>query len=167
MKKIIVFSLLAAILWPGAAAAGEKSRIELTDGSSITGEVMEMREGSYRIKSDSLGEIRIPSSRVRSIVSGTSASHSSGKPSQGILSAVPDNPQIESIQKEIASDPKMVELIQTLMSDPELMNTLNDPVMIDKINRGDTASLENDKGFQKIMANPKVREIVRHFQNRH
>lgn len=160
MNRIFTLSLFTVLFWALAANAAEKSRIELTDGSLITGEVMKMSGGAYRIKTDSMGEVKIPSNRIKSIMSGSSSSHSSSQPAQKNNSASPNNAQIESIQKDIVSDPKMIELIQALMSEPELQSALNDPAMMEKINRGDTTALENDPSFQKFMNHPKVKEIM-------
>jgi uncharacterized protein YbaA (DUF1428 family) len=171
MRKVFVFSLFILLSWAGISSSEEKSTIELTDGSVITGEIIEMRGGSYRVRSDSLGEIRIESNRIRSITS--SSARNTGKSQQGKSfidnnnNNANNNAQINEIQQSIMSDPKMAELVQTLMSDPELMNALNNPAILAKINSGDTASLENDRDFQKIMANPKIREIVHHFKTKY
>lgn len=158
MKHIFTLSVFAVLLFTGVSTAAEKSKIELTDGSLITGEVMEMRGGTYRIKTDSMGELKIPSNRIRSIMSGSSGSPKSNQ--THIDSYSNNNPQLESIQKSMVSDPKMIELIQALMSEPELQSALNDPSMMEKINRGDTTALENDPSFQKFMNHPKVKEIM-------
>lgn len=160
MKRIFTLSLFAVLFWAISASSAEKSRIELTDGSLITGEVVEMSGGTYRIKTDSMGEVKVPSSRIKSIQSGSAFSQSSNQTPQKNDSAASNNAKIESIQKDIVSDPKMIELIQALMSEPELQSALNDPAMMEKINRGDTAALENDPSFQKFMNHPKVKEIM-------
>lgn len=160
MKRILSLSLFILLFWAGATTAAEKSKIELTDGSSITGEVIGMSGGTYRIKTDSMGEVNIPSSQIRAILSTTHGSRNSTLPSHASPTPGPNSAQIESIQKDMLADPKMIELIQALMSDPELQNALNDPSMMEKINRGDTSALENDPSFQKFMNHPKVKEIM-------
>lgn len=160
MKRILALSLFAFLLCSFTAAAAEKSKIELTDGSTITGEVVEMSGGIYKIRTDSMGELKIPSNRIISISPGSTTNKSSGKRIEG-----PDNAKIEAIQKDIISDPKMIELVQALMSEPELQEALKDPSMMEKINSGDTAALEKDPNFQKFMNHPKVKEIMERQKN--
>ena len=55
------------------AAAGEASRIELRDGSIISGEVVGFADGRYLVQSPALGRVTIDQSQIRSLQPGGAA----------------------------------------------------------------------------------------------
>lgn len=69
MKKILVASVLLIIFSiPGFAAAEEKmQRILLRDKSVIIGQVLEMKDNVYTIKTDAMGEFKIGADKILEI----------------------------------------------------------------------------------------------------
>ena len=61
MKKTVILYIffLAFSLSGMHAYCGQISRIELTDGSVINGEIISFADGMYDISTDSLGEMKI------------------------------------------------------------------------------------------------------------
>ena len=55
------------------AAVGEASRIELRDGSIISGEVVGFADGRYLVESPALGRVSIDQSQIRSLQPGGTA----------------------------------------------------------------------------------------------
>lgn len=70
--RSIVRSGLTIALFAGfgvvAAWAGTQQVITLRDASVVRGEILEMKDGQYRIKSPMLGELKVPLDQVVSIV---------------------------------------------------------------------------------------------------
>ncbi len=147
--------LILPLFQPGSAQAGE-SRVELTDGSVIAGELMAIEGGRYRIRSAALGEVTIPESRIRSLqpLAGSSASTAT--------SAAPTHTaEIADIQKRLALDPGLMEQITTLQNDPEIQSSLSDPELSGMILSGDIERLRADPRFQRLMSHPSIQAIMR------
>jgi hypothetical protein len=72
MKSRFAWVLLMALGLVGAAA-GELSRIELRDGSVISGEVVGFADDRYLVESPALGRVSIDQSQIRSLQPGDAA----------------------------------------------------------------------------------------------
>ena len=62
MKKIIIFCLLSLAL-NAAAYCGQLSKIELTDGSIVNGEIVSYANSVYTINTTTFGEIKVGAAR--------------------------------------------------------------------------------------------------------
>ena len=72
MKSRFAWVLLIGLGLVGAAA-GELSRIELRDGSIISGEVVGFADGRYLVESPALGRVTIDQAEIRSLQPGGAA----------------------------------------------------------------------------------------------
>ena len=79
MKSRFAWALLIGLGLVGPAA-GEASRIELRDGSIISGEVVGFADGRYLVESPALGRVTIDQSQIRSLQPGGAAG---GDPTAG------------------------------------------------------------------------------------
>lgn len=153
MRKCrIAIVSLALISIIGSAHAAELSRIDLKDGSSVTGEVISLTNGIYTIKSDVLGMLKIEQIKVRSI---QSAADVSAAPSGGTASAS----DIQTLQKKMMSDGEIMAKIQSLQNDPEFKALLEDPKIMTAVANGDVTALSADPRFVKLLNNTTVQEI--------
>ena len=57
--------LVACTALTGQQALAEVAAIHLNDGTTVRGEVIGLKGGSYQIKSNSLGELNIPQSKIK------------------------------------------------------------------------------------------------------
>jgi hypothetical protein len=139
--------------------AGE-SRIELEDGSLITGEVLSSDGRSYRIRSRTLGTIEIDAEQIRSLkpsgTAGTSADTSAA--------AAVNNQRIESIQKDIAGNSGLLGSIMTLEDNPTMREVLADDELMRAIANRDFETLRNHPSIRKLLENPQMRDIVDQIQ---
>ncbi|EIC22975.1 hypothetical protein [Thiorhodovibrio frisius] len=147
------------LLTANTLVAGE-SRIELEDGSLITGEVLSSDGRSYRIRSRTLGTIEIDAEQIRSLrpsgSAGTSAGTSAG--------ATANNQRVESIQKGIAADSGLLGSIMALENDPALQEALADDEFMRAISERDFETLRNHPTIRKLLENPQMRAIVDQIQ---
>ena len=149
-KFIPAFSLL--LLMIGSLYAGELTRIDLKDGSSLTGEVVSLSNGIYTIKSDSLGTIRIEQEKIRAIE--TAPPSTAGAAANSAAAADP-----LSLQQKMMHDKEIMDKIQSLQNDPDFQELLKDPKILRAVNAGDVATLSADPRFTKLLTNPTVQEI--------
>jgi len=143
---ILWWSLLLAVSLP-SAFAGEVREIELTDGSTITGEVLSLSNGVYTVKSDSLGTIKIEETKIRAIRARTAPGNA------GTAG------EITSLQQKMMSDQEVMGLIQALQNDPEFRKILEDPEILKAVNAGDVSALMANPRFMKLLNNSTVQEI--------
>jgi hypothetical protein len=148
--------LWALILGTGALSAGE-SRIELRDGSVISGEVVGVGAGGYRIRSAALGEVQVRESDVLAIrpaqAGGTTA------PGAG-AEAGGQTGNLAAIQQQLMGNPQTMDSITRLKNDPGIAAALADPGFAQLILSGDLEALSKDPRFQHLMENPEIQAIV-------
>jgi hypothetical protein len=146
LLTVAAFLLLAA----RPLGAGEIKEIELTDGSVVTGEVVSMSNGLYTIRTDAMGTVTVPDSKVRSI-------RRKGMPST-TSSAAPGG-EVPSLEGQMASDPAIMEMIRGLKDDPDFGKVLEDPEMMRAVETGDLATLIANPKFLKLLNNSTVQDI--------
>ena len=156
MKSTIVCFCILLALVSGTAGGSETVQIQLIDGSMISGEMISFREGVYTVRTDSIGTVEINESQVKMIRMGT----------QGAASLDPANTSnssmdntIQALQKSIAQDPQIMELILTLQNDPAIQELLKDPTIINALSTGDINTLMASPEFLKILENPTIQHI--------
>ena len=145
---ILCWFLLILALSFRSVSAGELKEIDLTDGTTIVGDVQSLSNGIYTIQSDSLGIIKIEASKIRSI-------HAKA-PSSGTSAG-----EAQSLQKRMLSDMEIMSLIQTLQDDPNFKKVLEDPEIMKAVNAGDVAALQANPQFMKLLNSATVKEIER------
>lgn len=72
--------------------------------------------------------------------------------------------RVESLQERMKSDPKIIEMIQSLQDDPEFLKVLQDPSVISAINSGDISALQSNPQFMKLLNNSTVQKIQKKVQ---
>ena len=131
--------------------AGEATKIELKDGSVISGEIISLGNGKYTVKSESLGTIKIPDSKIRSIRS--AGSTGGGKKENKLNSAV------DAISKKMAGNAELMKMILALQSDADFQAILNDPEIMKAINSGNYDALTANPKFLKLLNKSAVKDI--------
>jgi len=150
------FSLVAT---PLAAA---ESRIELRDGSVISGDLLGVGNGAYRVRSAALGEMAIPESAVLAIRPASAAVPTSAGAAPANPLANPGSPpgDLAAIQQQLLGNPQTLEAITHLQSDPDIQAALADPQFMGLIMSGNVTALSSDPRFQRLMENPAIRALV-------
>ncbi|WP_295414126.1 hypothetical protein [uncultured Thiodictyon sp.] len=163
-------SALYALLILGAGLVGAaENRIELRDGSVITGELIGVTNGGYRVRSTALGEMTIPQSEVLAIrpasagaaPSATAATPATAAPASSAGSGT--NPQaadLAAIQQQLLSNPQTMEAVTRLQSDPDVQAALADPEFTRLIMSGNVEALRNNPRAQRLMENPAIKAIA-------
>lgn len=158
-------SVLAAsfLTLAGGPAVAAESRIELRDGSVITGELIGVGGGSYRVQSSTLGEVSIPEAQVLAIrPAGTAAPATppATAPSGTGAAEAPPGLDLGSVRQQLMAQPQIMEAINRLQSDPEIQSILSDPELVRRIMAGDLEGVRSDPRFQKLLENPAIQAIV-------
>jgi hypothetical protein len=159
--------VLVWLLTANTLVAGE-SRIELEDGSLITGEVLSSDGRTYRIRSRTLGTLEIDAERIRSLRPSGSAdtgAHTGTHTGAGTSAAAAANHQrVESIQKDIAADSGLLGSIMSLEHDATIREALADDEFMRAIAERDFATLRNHPTIRKLLETPRMRDIVDQIQ---
>jgi len=145
--------ILIAIFIPTLAQAGPVQEIELTDGSIVRAEVVALNNGTYTLRSDSLGEMEIAAAKIKTISNRV-----------GSTAAVNPDPSsavnIEDLRKSIINDPNAMAKIETLQNDPLVQDILNDEATMRALSAGDLNTLMNDPKIKALMEHSTVRDIT-------
>jgi len=143
--------LLIGVVLVGPAAAGEASRIELRDGSVISGEVVGFADGRYQVQSPALGRITIEQSQIQSLQPAGAAGADSGV---GGYRA-----QITDLQRQMESDAEIMGMITALQSDPRVQAALSDPEFMQLVASGNLGALQDNPRFKALMDSPDLRSL--------
>lgn len=148
-----------ALLW-GLGVAGlqaGESRIELRDGSVLSGELVGVANGRYRIRTSVMGEIEVSETDVLSI----RPSAADGASNSAVTTGAADySGDIAGIQRQLLGDPVMLSSITALQNDPELQSALADPAFVGLVLSGNVEALKSDPRFLRLMGHPAVQAII-------
>jgi hypothetical protein len=143
MKSRFAWVLLIGIVQV-SAAAGEVSRIELSDGSVVSGVVVGFADGRYLVESPALGRETIAQSQIRSLQPGAAA----GGGPQG------DGPQTADLLRQMMGDAEIMGTITALQSDPQVQAAPGDPEFMHLVSSGNRGALQSNPRFKAVMSSP-------------
>ena len=159
--------LVLALLLAGAPAlAGDSIRIELRDGSSVSGELIRIGGGVAVVQSQSLGRVEVDIDEVQ-LMQRTGAKTSPGSgatPSPSRASdaeRVVQRAQVDAVQGMIASDPEMLAAVAALSDDPLIAEILADEALMQQIQSGNYEALAKDPRLQRLSQHPTVKGLSR------
>jgi hypothetical protein len=149
-----------ALLLLGSAPArgGELRDIELSDGTHLRGEIVSAANGSFHVRSESLGEVDIPEERVRSIASVDKSAAPHVDAAGGAAQTSP-SAAAESMQHSLAANPKAMERVLALQDDPNVRAILADPALMQAIQSNDLETLGRDPRIRALLESPTVQEL--------
>ena len=158
MKLSVIYALLVVGALISTVTAGEIGEVELIDGSIICGEIVSFKGGIYTLKSNTLGTVRIEESKIRAIRFNPSA-----KIDEKTKNTVPDSAeaQVQLLQQLIMGDQEILHMILSLLNDPDIQGIVEDPSIIEAVNRGDIEALSSNPKFMKLLNNPAIQDITR------
>ena len=159
-SRWVLLSLIAVLITPDWVSADAVRVIELSDGSRISGVIIDYGNGTYTIQSETLGRLQLRDAQIRSI-------HSPSQTSEREESLAPASPdpatlsQLEHIQSQIMAEPELLSLVMSLQQDPDIIAILNDPQIMQAIMSGQITTLQNHPKFRQMETNPAIQEIMR------
>jgi hypothetical protein len=164
MKKIffLIFFVLALVSFVYAA---NQSRIELTDGSTVEGEIVSFSEGQYTIKSSSLGDLKIEGSKVRSVRNAGQPAGFSQKDIES-LDAATVQEEVRKLQPKIMGNPDIMKSVAGLISNPDFRDLLKDPEILNAAKSLDIKTLMANEKFVNVINDPTIKEIIRKVEEK-
>lgn len=161
MKRWSLSVLALWVVLTGVSFAGEKtSLIELTDGSSIRGEIISMVNGVYTVRSSDLGTITIDGSKVRSVRIGTAVEAETKSAKPGKAGQISIGEQVDVLKQAMTSNEELLGMVASLASDPEFQAAMQDPELMRAVNSGDLEVLLANPKFMGLMNKTSVQEIA-------
>ena len=159
MKKIIIFCLLSLAL-NAAAYCGQLSKIELTDGSIINGEIVSFANGVYTINTSTFGEIKVGSEKVSKIESvNYTLPYTSISPIAQTNNLA--GSQVSAYGQTLMKNPENTAIVTGLTKDPGLQEIARDPELQAAAKTGDIQALLKNPKFMDIVNSPEVQEAVK------
>jgi hypothetical protein len=156
MKYLPLWVLLLLSLWFGSVLAGDLREVELYDGTILTGELLSVRDGVYTLKSPSLGTITLEASKVRAmrLHAPANVAPAPQSPVQPALDV-----QIQRLQQTMLGDAAIMQLLTSLLNDPEIQTLLADPAILQAVQSQDFHTLMAHPRVQQLLLHPTVRDI--------
>lgn len=173
MVKYILTAITA--LFIGLSATAKEPRtvlIHLTDNTQVKGQIVEMVNGAYKVKTKTLGELTIKADDIARIdykaetVAKADDTYTPPSVSQGLSTADRTNALFgfEEILQSMLGDPETMKDIQQLAEDPEFMAVINDPEITKAIESGNFMALAKNRKIWGLMDHPKVKELSRQME---
>ena len=162
MKKYLLTFILTITLFNLASAAPKTLKvITLKGGSSLKGEVIQLKDGIYTLDILDLGRMNIPESDILSITSSQVPGSQYSQPGENNH---PQKEQIKNqvnqIQKDILSDPGLMIELQNIINDEEVQAMLSDPKLLNDILSYDPQRIQQNNSAQDLMQNEKMQELM-------
>ncbi|MFA6357976.1 MAG: hypothetical protein WCY09_04855 [Candidatus Omnitrophota bacterium] len=159
MKKFIVFCALFFAL-NTAVYCAQLSKIELSDGSVINGEIVSYLNGIYTINTTTVGEMKVGSEKISKIESVKSAP--SGIPASPILQGNnPNQSQVNAYGQALMQNPENAAVLISLTSNPELQAMASDPEIIEAAKTNNIQALMKNPRFMNMVNSPEMQEAVK------
>ena len=165
MKKTIFRFLKTStsiflFLWlvSSASHAGVVSQIQLLDGSLIQAEIISFSNGVYKLRSESLGTLSIAEDRVQSIH--PNLPQIPGIPNKLQATDPPIGQKVQGLQQKLISDPKTMEMLLDLQSDPSMSSVLNDKELMRAIQQGNISKVIKNQKILKLMKSKALGKVI-------
>ncbi len=159
MKKINIFCAFFLAL-TAAAYCGQQSKIELTDGSVIKGEIVSYANNVYTINTANFGEIKVEGTKVSKIESANYVSP--GAPAGANLQGNNlSSSQVYAYGQKLMEDPQNAAVITGLASDPKFQEMAKDPQIMEALKAGDMQALMKNPKFMSVANSENVQETVK------
>ena len=159
MKKLIIFCSFFFAL-NAAAYSGQLSKIELTDGSVINGEVVSYLNNIYTISTTSFGEIKVEAAKVVKIESANYISPNTSL-SPIVQTNNPTPSQVSAYGQTLMKNPENVTVLKGLASDPRVQEIAGDAQIQDAAKSGDIQALMKNPKFMDIVNSPEVQKAIK------
>lgn len=159
--KSLALTFLISITLSLSAHALEQT-ISLKDGSTIKGEITNMANGVYTIKTTSMGTAQIKADQIGSINNGTTAPNYAHPPAYASPPSI--NAQVGQLQNQIMGNPAMMMDIQQIASDPEIIKLISNPAMMQAVMSKDMDAIRANPATAELMKNPKLQALIEKFQ---
>jgi len=162
-------TLLRTGIWILSLSAGlplaAESRLELSDGSILLGEVVGFTNGVYVVESATLGRVRVPQSRIVSIrpcgdCDGTLAPAAAAAPTKSAQEATDNRATVSDLQLRMAADQGTMASIQALQNAPAVRAVLEDPELMRRIQSFEFEGLQGDPRIEALFAHPEIRALI-------
>lgn len=157
IRLLTIFVLIFVGAITSNVSAGGIGEVELIDGSVIRGQIISSEGGSYTLKSDTLGTVRIEASKIRAIRFKPSSTRNEKR-----QDTMPNSGEahVQVLQQLLLGDQEILHMILSLVNDPDIQVILEDPSIIEAVNRGDIEALSSNPKFMKLLDNPAIQEIT-------
>ena len=159
MKHLNVIVLAGFTFLSSWVVAGTPQYIQLVDGSEIRAEVVALDAEMYTLRSASLGELKIPAAKIRTISTESKAVANNASSASSTGGSTMDN-----VRRSIMDDRDAMAKIESLQDDPVVKDILSDEATMRAINSGDLSSLMSNPKIKALMENPAIRDITQSGQ---
>jgi len=136
--------------------AGTLQYIQLVDGSELRAEVISFSADTYTLRSTSLGEVKIPADKIRTISTQPKATAANSV----APTATSGGSAMDNVRRSLMEDKNAMTKIESLQDDPVVKDILNDEATMRAINSGDLSALMNNPKIKALMENSAIREIT-------
>lgn len=152
--------------------------VSLSDGSQVVGRIVRMEQDAYEVLSASLGTLKIPVSKIESVVFRKAGAQRAGGPPADLAKrgaparAVPRagaQPEplggvgglldFQGLMRSMVENPEVMKLIEGLKDDREIQQFMRDPEVSRAIDSGDLLRLMSNPKLYKLLSLEKVKEI--------
>ena len=177
MKKVLfslsiivfcgLFSLPAQAQDTSQTTAADQSiqTINLKDGTALKGHLSKVRNGFYTIETKHMGNVTIHEADLLSITLGATPAPQSTQTGSSDQAPFPGGSlqlpgQMGQMGQQLMSDPEIMGSVMSLMEDPEIMELLKDPSLMQAVMTMDPEKIQNNPAVQKLLQNPRMQAII-------
>jgi hypothetical protein len=165
MKR--VFFLLILVLFCAAALPAHSAEIQtfiLKDGSKVRGQLLELNNGVYIIKTPDGAQTRVRAKKIAKIITPKKKTESPKKNTQTKNTKTKNTEPVDPLSEAIASNPTLLEDVANL-KDPAILQMLQDPDFQAAVKEiKDPKQLATDPRTKKFYAHPEIKALLKKQQ---
>jgi len=187
MRRSVLIAAFVAALVPAGLFAGSQMTVTLKDSSVLHGELVEMKDGVYRLRTTALGEVKIPADKVAFIAA--REEHRAAFPQKAASASVSlprkaappiregalrqekaggvssDNLQEQqktanSQVQSMLMDSSFIEKMTSLGQNQQMQDVLQDPEIMEAIQKGDYNFLMNNEKMKNLIESSDIQGIM-------
>ncbi len=137
MRRLIILIVFLLTL-SSIAYCGQISRIQLSDGSVINGEIISYADGSYTVNTSAAGEVKIKAANISRIEPAATAA------------ADTNTDKMNAYAKSAMSNPETAAAVTKLSADPQVQELARDPQIAQAAKSGDIQALMKNEKFMGV-----------------
>jgi hypothetical protein len=172
---------ICAVTADEPAGSPPAALVRLKDKSQIAGRIVGLKDGVYEVRTESLGVVNVPESKVASITYERAAAPvvAGGPETPAATAATPEDADpfdidldlfraglattgldFEALLKSMAANPALMVKVEALRKDASLQAVMNDPAIMKAVQSGDLAALLNNEKIKALLENPNVQAVT-------
>ena len=130
----------------------------LTDGSVLKGQLLDLQDSHFQVRSSHMGMLSLPLNRV--VQMKRPHWEPAGQPATTPSLSASEETRLGDLQRSLGTTPALLSEISQLQSNPALQSVLLDSEILHLLQQRDLEALQRNPKIQQLMQNPEIQQLL-------